>query len=70
MGWLHLRIAGWGSTSLVPHDSNSDIDSSGGIGDSLGEMGALAVLKLSAGVSTVIAGAASGAVLNDGSLRL
>jgi len=63
----------WGSTTVVPHASSSDIDNSYGIGDSDGEMGnMLPVLTFSGGrpANSIVAGSVSGALLDDGTLRL
>lgn len=60
----------WGF--LVPRTSASDLDSSYGVGDYAGEMAAAPSLKFGAAdsIKSIIAGSASGAVLDDGSVRL
>src|SRR6185369_7876571 len=62
----------WGYGSVVPHDPADDKDHSSGIGDTAEEMIALPALTFEGGriAQSIVAGNASAAILNDGSLRL
>ncbi|HYP77768.1 MAG TPA: hypothetical protein VER12_17475, partial [Polyangiaceae bacterium] len=62
----------WGETKFVPHSDSTDIDSSGAIGDYTGEMNGVPVLTFGSGrqAKSLVAGSVSGAILDDGSLKL
>ncbi len=67
----------WGRIAAVPHADDADTDSSNAIGDTAAEISALPALTFgvaSSGtgsrVKSIVAGSASAAILDDGSLRL